>query len=177
MKYYIDGIIVVEGKEDESYLSSFIDSYYIKTNGYDIPKEDIDFLKEAGKHTSIYVLTDPDKAGREIENKIKSTLPKAIYINIDIRKCTRARKDGIAECEKEEIIDKLNPYFKEKQKIDNDITYPLFYPLDKKVREHLSQKYHLGKCNNKQLIKRINILEISKEEVQNTIKEFIDDHQ
>ena len=37
-KYYFNGVIVVEGKSDVSYLSSFIDSLYFTTNGYDIYK-------------------------------------------------------------------------------------------------------------------------------------------
>ena len=47
--YYFDGIIVVEGKSDVSYLSSFIDALYITTNGYEIPDEEIDFLKHYSK--------------------------------------------------------------------------------------------------------------------------------
>ena len=45
MTYYLDGIVVVEGHGDEAFLSSFIKSLYVITNGYDLPKEDIDFLK------------------------------------------------------------------------------------------------------------------------------------
>ena len=44
MKYFINKIIVVEGKEDVSYLSSFIDSEYIVTNGYELPKEEIEYI-------------------------------------------------------------------------------------------------------------------------------------
>lgn len=177
MKHYINGIIVVEGKEDESYLSSFVESYYVQTHGYDVSKEEIEFLKEANKHVNIYVLVDPDKAGREIEIKLREYLPNATYLNIDISRCTRAKKNGVAECEIDEIINTLSPYFGKKDTKNNQVTYQDIYPLNKGIREYLSQKHHLGVCNNKQLINRINILGITKEEIKNSIKEYINDHR
>ena len=84
MKYFINKIIVVEGKEDASYLSSFIEAEYVITNGYDIPKEEIDYLNEASKHTDILVLVDPDEAGRQIEEKLKALLVKATYLCVDV---------------------------------------------------------------------------------------------
>ena len=46
MKKYLDGILVVEGKEDASYLSNYISSEIVTTNGFDIPKETISYLKD-----------------------------------------------------------------------------------------------------------------------------------
>ena len=45
MKYYLNNILVVEGKEDVSYLSSFLDAEFVTTNGYDIPEEEIEYFK------------------------------------------------------------------------------------------------------------------------------------
>ena len=45
MKLFFDGIIVVEGKNDASYLSSFVDTIFAITNGYEIPQKEIEFLK------------------------------------------------------------------------------------------------------------------------------------
>ena len=56
MKYCINNIIVVEGKEDASYLSSFIDAEYVTTNGYEIPVEEVDYLNEASKIYKTIVL-------------------------------------------------------------------------------------------------------------------------
>ena len=74
MKYFINKIIVVEGKEDVSFLSSFIEAEYITTNGYDIPKEEVEYINQASKRKEILVLVDPDKAGREIEEKLKTII-------------------------------------------------------------------------------------------------------
>ncbi len=175
MKYFINKIIVVEGKEDVSYLSSFIEAEYITTNGYDIPNEEIEYLNEASKHKEILVLVDPDKAGREIEDRLKKKLEKATYISVDITKCLRGKKDGVAECEPEEIIRVLKPHFSSKNQ-QNTCKNPMnFSKLDltnKELRAHLSKKFHLGKCNLKKLIQRLGTLEISPQEIEGSIKEF-----
>ena len=65
-KMNIDGIIVVEGKEDVSYLSSFIKALFFTTNGLDISEEKIEFLKRVSEKQKIIILTDSDKAGEII---------------------------------------------------------------------------------------------------------------
>lgn len=175
MKYYLDGILVVEGKEDESYLSSFIDTHFVLTNGYEIPEKELKFLQKAIISKKIYVLLDPDEAGRTIEKKIKKSIPQATYISIDINMCTRGKKNGVAECLNEEILKVLSPYFSTKgTSINSQITYNDLYPLNRQLRSYISEKYSLGICNNKTLIERINMLEIDINEIKKTIKEYQD---
>lgn len=175
MKYFINKIIVVEGKEDVSYLSSFIEAEYITTNGYDIPREEIEYINEASKHKEILVLVDPDKAGREIEEKLKTKLVKATYININISSCTRGEKTGVAECESEEILRVLKPHFSSKntqktRKLQGNLSK--LDLNDKELREYLSKKFRIGKCNLKKLMIRLETLEITDEELETAIKEF-----
>lgn len=175
MKYFINKIIVVEGKEDVSYLSSFIEAEYITTNGYDIPKEEIEYINEASKHKEILVLVDPDKAGRQIEERLKQKLVNATYISIDISKCIRGEKDGVAEASKEEILRVLNPHFSSKnpqKSLDLQGNLSKLDLTSKELRDYLSKKYHLGKCNLKKLFIRLETLEISSEELEQSIKEF-----
>lgn len=49
MKKQLDAILVVEGKSDVAYLSSFIDAEFVITNGSDIPLDTISYLKKASK--------------------------------------------------------------------------------------------------------------------------------
>jgi len=39
MKKSLNGILVVEGKEDASYLSNYIDSEIVTVQGYEVPEE------------------------------------------------------------------------------------------------------------------------------------------
>ena len=175
MKYFLNKIVVVEGKEDSSYLSSFIEAEYVVTNGYDIQDSEIDYLNEVSKHKDILVLADPDNAGREIENKLKSKIKNATYLNVEISKCTRGSKQGIAECEKEEIINVLKPYFESKIIKKTPLLQEKSLKIalsDKLLRQHLSSKYNLGNCNNKTLFKRLETLQITEQDLLETIKEY-----
>ena len=43
---------------------------------------------------------------------------------------------------------------------------------DKNLRRYISHKYHLGKCNNKQLLKRMNLNQVQLEELKRIVKEY-----
>ncbi len=175
MKYIINKIIVVEGKEDVSYLSSFIDAEYVTMNGYNIPKQEIDYLNKASNYKEILILVDPDEAGRKIEEKLKEKLVKAIYLCVNISKCIKGKKNGIAECDQEEIIKILKPHF-ENEKLENKSVFEgEISKIDlnnKELREFLCEKFTLGICNTKKLINRLNTLRVSKEELKAAIEEY-----
>ena len=175
MKYYLNKILVVEGKEDVSYLSSFLDAEFVTTNGFEIPEEEIEYLNAASKYKEILVLVDPDKAGRNIEEKLKSKLTKATNLNVEISKCDRGQKNGVAECEQEEILKVLKPYLESKKHEKSGVLQENSLKIelsDSELREFLSNKFSLGKCNNKTLIKRLETLQISEEELKKAIEEY-----
>ena len=155
MKIYLDGILVVEGKEDASYLSNYIASEMVTTNGFDIPKEVITYLKDK----KVIVLTDPDEAGLKIRQKLNELLPTAINVEIDIKKCIRNTKNGVAECDINEVLTKLKPYYIDKNNSQSDITINDLYNLglmnNKDLRDEVSRRLNLGKCNAKTLYKRL----------------------
>ena len=175
MKYFINKIIVVEGKEDASYLSSFIEAEYITTNGYDIKSQELDYINEASKYKEILVLVDPDNAGRDIENTLRSRITKATYLKIDISQCVRGKKKGVAECDKQEIIKVLNPHFSVKisqktRKLQVKLNKIDF--SDKELRSYICERLHLGICNLKKLFTRLETLQISDEKVLEIVQEF-----
>ena len=73
-KINIDGVLIVEGKADVSYLSSFVNTLFFTTNGYDLDDEKIRFLKEASKVNKLIIYTDPDEAGEMIRERIKNQI-------------------------------------------------------------------------------------------------------
>ena len=167
MKYHISNVIVVEGKDDEAFLSSFIDAIYVKTNGYQIPKEEIDFLNNPRNQKPIIILTDSDEAGKQIRERINKLVNKGLNVEVDIVKCNKKNKHGVAECEREEVINAL------KEHIDNiilkeTITNTDIVSLDigKSKREIICDELKLGLCNNKTFVKRLNYLGYTKEELK-----------
>ena len=71
-KLKINHLIVVEGSQDESYILSFFYCFTFVINGLDINKEKINYLQNVSKVRKIILLTDPDKEGENIRNKIKN---------------------------------------------------------------------------------------------------------
>lgn len=172
MRYYFDGIIVVEGKADVAFLSSFIDALYVTTNGYAIDDEEIDFIRHSNLPT--IVLVDSDEAGKSIRKELSSLISDFKDVEVDISCCNKNGKHGIAECFKEEIIRVLGPFLSKTTKKLENITCSDLYQLgldDQDKRIYLCQILHLGKCNNKTLIKRLNFVGLNFADVEKIIKE------
>ena len=174
-KYYFDGVIVVEGTSDSAFLSSFIDSLFVETNGYQLPKQEIEFLKALPKEKKIIVLTDSDEAGKQIRNKLNNQLNGVINVSVDINLCNKNNKHGVAECDKNEIINILKEYLTKEQRNCQQLTTNDIIGLGintKNKREYLCSKLNLGICNNKTMIKRMNLLKISKDDIKNTMEGY-----
>lgn len=155
MKKYLSGTLVVEGKEDASYLSNYIASEIVVVNGYELDKTTISYLK----NKKVIALLDPDAAGDKIREKINKLLPNASNVYIDINKCNRGKKTGVAECDINEILMVLKPYFIDSPCLKAEISQSTLFELglmnDKDKRQFVCQELNLGNCNAKQLRKRL----------------------
>lgn len=174
MKKIIDGIIVVEGKSDVSLLSNYIDSEFVITNGSEISKETIDYLKSKSQTTKIYILTDPDSPGKRIRDVLDANIDGLIHCFIKKETSIKHGKVGVAEGNIDEIIESLSIGITTKKNERGNLTMNdlvnLGYAGDnksKKKREFLSNNLHLGFCNAKTLLKRLNYLGITKEQLGN----------
>lgn len=125
-KYYLDGVLVVEGKSDVSYLSSFIKAHYFITNGYDLTEQKLDFLSRVSKRRKVIVMTDNDEAGEKIARKIKTKISEVF--DVKSAKITRKsyKKCGVAETEHSAIVEALKDYLVEyKKELDVKPIYEL----------------------------------------------------
>ena len=174
MKKYLDGVLVVEGKEDASYLSNYIDSEIVIVNGYELADATINYLK----NKKVIAFLDPDEAGQIIRKRLNEKLNNVIHIEVDIKKCTRATKNGVAECEIDEILAKLAPHFIEKPNEVSTIDIADLNNIgainNEEIRQYVCHILKLGKCNNKQFLKRINSNHVQLEEIEKIVKEFKD---
>ena len=170
MKIYLNGILVVEGKEDASYLSNYIASEIVLVNGFEIPKTTINYLK----NKKVIVLNDPDEAGQKIRKRINVLLPDATNVEIDIKKCNRGNKNGVAECEIDEILTKLKQYSVTANESQSDIKMSDLYDLgllgNQELRKSVCAKLNLGECNAKTLYKRLIANNIKLKELVEIVK-------
>lgn len=173
MKKHINGIVVVEGKSDVAFLSNYIDAEFVITNGSEIDKKTIDYLKNKSKNTKIYVLTDPDSPGKRIRDILDCNINGLIHCFIKKESSIKHGKVGVAEGNIDEIMDALSSgivYGKNKtgSLTMNDLV-ELGYVGEKdsyNKRKVLCDNLHLGFCNGKTLLKRLNYLCINKEQLE-----------
>ena len=173
MKLFLNGVLVVEGKEDASYLSNYIESEIVVVNGYEMSEHTINYLK--GK--TIIALLDPDDAGKQIRKTLNDKLENIINVEIDINKCIRGTKNGVAECSIDEIMAKLQLYSvknpaKLKRIQESDIFKLGLVNGDADLRKYVCEKLNLGKCNGKVLLKRLNANNVSMEELTKVVEEY-----
>ena len=165
MKIYLKGVLVVEGKEDASYLSNYIASEIVIVNGFELDKSTISYLNN--RH--VLALLDPDEAGKQIREKLNKELKDIVNIGVNIDKCNRGTKNGVAECEIDEILAVLKPYVVDKpdnmSAIKQSDLYALGLTNNKEKREFVCEKLNLGKCNGKTLYKRLILNNISYEKL------------
>ena len=172
MKKYLNAILVVEGKEDASYLSNYIESEIVVVNGYDIKKSLISYLV----CRKVIILTDPDEAGKSIRKTLNEKLPNAINVEIDITKCDRGNKNGVAECQIDEIMEKLSPYFVEAPKQEEVVTAADLMLLgvykDKQLKNYICKELKIGECNNRQMHRRIYYNRIKLDTIKKLVEQY-----
>ena len=72
MKVKYPHVIVVEGKMDKDLLESFLDADIITTNGSEVSRETIEYVRALSKTRTVVVLTDPDAPGKRIRDILNS---------------------------------------------------------------------------------------------------------
>ena len=133
-------------------------------------------LKELSKTRKIIVFTDPDFPGKQIRNKIASSV-ECIHCFIDKDKAIKGKKVGVAEANIEYILEvlkeKINVSSYQRGNIEiSDLNY---YGLNgdsnsSMLRDKLSSYLHIDHCNVKTMVKRLNMLGITKEKLKDIME-------
>ena len=171
-KIKIDGVLIVEGKDDVSYLSSFIDALFFTTQGYDLNKEKISFLSRASSKNKLIIFTDPDEAGERIRNKIKTSI-KPIF-EAKCEKITRKnkKKSGIAEMEKTAVVEALKDFTTTREISRYNYRLSSLISLSDNpgvTRQKIIDKYGLIYGNNSSVENQLNILKVTPQELEEFI--------
>lgn len=167
-------IIVVEGIHDVSKIKSiYPNAHCIITNGREIRKETIECIKSLSKENQIIIFTDPDAPGEKIRNILLQEVPNAKQAFLRKKDCISSnnKKVGIEHASKKAIIDALKHIYSDSNKIT--ITNSDLYALGLNgqrnsgiLRDKISEVLNIGKPNSKTFLKRLNMLGLTKEEVE-----------
>ncbi len=170
-------VIVVEGTTDQALIASFCQCEIVTTNGSEVSRETIDYLKKIRKTKDIVVLTDPDSPGKRIRDILDQEIPGLLHAYIPKEKAIKKKKVGVAESDKETILEALSHLIPSStsQNKGNLTMNDLFEcgltgRSDSSAnRESLMKRLHLGHGNAKTLLKRLNALGYDRKKLEEAL--------
>ncbi len=178
----IKEVIVVEGKNDTKNLQSIFgnDIYTIETGGSALDSEKLALIKKAHEHRGVIVFTDPDYAGNKIRSQIRNAIPtvKHAFIEQLDGVSKNKKKIGIEHASKNSITIALSKVYTINNNNYSWKTSDLYdlgligRASSSKLRIYLSKNLSLGHVNAKQLLRRLNMFDISKDTVKGIIEKI-----
>lgn len=170
----IKEIIIVEGKTDTAKLKSLFDVDTLETNGLSLSKKKINDIINISKNRGVIIFVDPDGPGEKIRRMLIENIPLSKNCFIKKTDIIKSKKIGIAEAENQAIIDALKncvTFIKN----NNSISWEQYIQIaidSVKWRTEVCNKLKISYCNNKQLFKRINMMNLSFVDFQNITKDI-----
>lgn len=168
----INEVIIVEGKTDTQVLKSFLDVDTIETGGSGLNQKTLEYIKTTSMTRNIIVMTDPDFPGKQIRDKIAKVIPRCKHAFVNKKDAIKHHKVGIAEATQDAILEALENVVTFSPDSES-ITWAEFIQLDiigdKKRREEIYDHFHLGYGNVKTLFKRLNLVGITAQQIQDFI--------
>ena len=171
----IKEVIVVEGKNDTMKINQAVDAYTIETNGSAINQETLDQIAHAKDKRGVIIFTDPDYPGERIRRIVDEKVPgcKHAFLTQNEARDKKSKKNnlGIENASIETIKQALSRVYEVEQQSEMQITKNdlIKYGLigssrSKERRQALGESLRIGYANGKQLLKRLSMFNISKDD-------------
>ena len=176
----IKEVFVVEGKHDSEKLKSCFVCDTIETDGTHLSKTKLALIEQLQKQRGIIIFTDPDVPGDKIRHKINESVPGCKNAFIEKAKAKTTRKVGIEHASREDIIEALDHVMTYTSQPEITISWIDFLSLgltgianSQKRRELLGSALFIGHTNAKTLWKRLNMLGLHKEDVEQLMERLL----
>ncbi|PMC34068.1 ribonuclease M5 [Bacillus sp. UMB0899] len=178
----IKEIIVVEGKDDTTAIKRAVDADTIETNGSSIGESVIEQIKLAQQTRGVILFTDPDFPGEKIRRTIADLVPgcKHAFLPKDEARPKRGRGIGVEHASIESIRQALHAVKEEMQEFISEITMDDLLDVGliggnkaKDRRGKLGLLLKIGYTNGKQLHKRLQMFQISREDYLRAINKIL----
>lgn len=174
----IKEVIVVEGKNDANVLQSYFDCDIIITHGTSIDEETLMQIKQAQEKRGIIIFTDPDYPGEYIRKTINQRVMGCKNAYIEKSKAKTPKKVGVEHASKQDLEEALGHVFTYQEQMDESISwddYCAFGFLGRSDsaarRERIATALYIGKPNGKTLFKRLNMLRLTKADIEQRLSE------
>ena len=175
----IKEIIVVEGKDDTAKLKQVLNADTIETNGSAINRDTLDQIAHAKRKRGVIIFTDPDYPGQRIRHIIDQHVPGCKHAFLSQKEAFKHknRSLGIEHASAEVIKNALSKVYELTEYRDSNVKKQdlLAYGLiggkgSKAKRKKLGEQLRIGYVNGKQLLKRLEMFQITKEEFIQTME-------
>ncbi|MEC2076584.1 ribonuclease M5 [Metabacillus fastidiosus] len=182
----IKEIIVVEGKDDTTAIKRAVDADTIETNGSAIDEGIIEQIRLAQKTRGVIIFTDPDFPGEKIRKTITNEVAgcKHAFLPKEEARPKNGKGIGVEHASVKAIQEALEAVKEEMEAYVTDITFDdlinvgLIGGTDAKLRrEKLGLHLKIGYTNGKQLHKRLQMFQITKEQFVHAMEVILEEEQ
>lgn len=177
----IKEIIVVEGKKDTERIQLAVDASTIETQGMALEEDTLKLIEHAQNTRGVIVFTDPDYPGESIRKKITQRIPNVKHAFITSAEGVPKHKGtlGIEHASVETIREALAGLYEISPENEESVSKQFLRRAgltgganSKKLRERLGEHLRIGQTNSKQLQKRLNLFNITEEQVLETLEKI-----
>lgn len=181
----IKEVIIVEGKSDHAKIIQAVEADVIETNGSAINQTTLKQIAHAQKKRGVIVFTDPDYPGQRIRQIIENEVPGCKHAFLTAKqakaKHPEGKSIGIEHASLAAIKQALQVVYERAEAtwVDEITKADLLQfgligsSSAKQRREKLTETLSIGYANGKQLLKRLNMFQITKEEFSETMTQII----
>ncbi len=171
----IKEVIVVEGKNDTNTLKSFFECDTIETHGTCLSDFTISLIDKINKTRGVIVLCDPDSPGDYIRSTLNEKIKGLKHAYILKEDGRTSKKVGIEHASKD-VLEKALSNVITYGDVKGNVTMNDLFELglsgkdnSEEKRYTLSKFFGLGKANSKTLLKRINMLGLTVEQIKEVL--------
>lgn len=171
----MNSVIVVEGIHDEMKIKSvFPNANVVITNGREISQPTLDMIKKLSETNEIIIFTDPDSPGEAIRKRITEIVPNAkqAFLRKKDAISKNRKKVGIEHADSDIIKESLDNLYIFNNS-NNNINMSDLFRLGLNgnsgsaiLRDRISEYLNIGKPNAKTFLSRLNLINISLEELE-----------
>ena len=173
----INEVIVVEGRDDTAAINKAVEAVTVETHGYGISAATWRKLDSAYESKGLIVMTDPDHAGRKIRERICARYPEAKQDFLTAAKAEKNGDIGIENARPEDIVNALKlakctitGKREEFSYVDLNSNGLIGGESSKARRTMLGDLLGLGYCNGKALLKKLNLMLVSRKDFDEAIR-------
>lgn len=170
--------IVVEGRHDTENLKKYYNCVTIETGGTSLPDEVIEEIKIAQQKTGVIILTDPDAPGNMIRHRINQAVPGCLNAYVNKKDARTSKKVGVEHAGMDALEDALVHLVSSEYHEGNKLSAVDLMELGLSggensavLRQILGEKLHVGYGTAKTMLRRLNHLGISAEEIRKVLED------